>query len=195
MYIQRTPCLHSVQSVRVCTTHAKTLGMNDAGSLVSRAPVQDWNNLLGVRLIKSGYWTRLVNVPCTCTRLHDTTRALKSLQVLRDWNSCGGRAGPCRAQSYNQLTEGGGDHCNLPLNSLQATAKLFSYTNLPVQKWLKMMTTKIFGQIKTTEANFPWMAVSDHPGLSRAALLQPGFDASFSNPRDSFCFIFQWNFT
>lgn len=46
-----------------------------------------------------------------------------------------------------------------------------------------------------TEATFPWMDVSDHPGLSGAALLQPGFDASFSNPKDRFWFTFQWNFT
>lgn len=33
--------------------------------------------------------------------------------------------------------------------------------------------------------------VSDHPGLCGALLLQTGFDASFSNPQDSFSFIFQ----
>lgn len=38
-YIQKTPCLHSVQSVRASTTHAKTLGMNDDGSLIARALV------------------------------------------------------------------------------------------------------------------------------------------------------------
>lgn len=48
---------------------------------------------------------------------------------------------------------------------------------------------------KMTEASFPWVGVSDHPGLSTTVLLQTGFDASFPNPNDSFCFIFQWKFT
>lgn len=34
----------------------------------------------------------------------------------------------------------------------------------------------------------------DHPGLCEAVLLQTGFDTSFSNPKDSFSLIFQWNF-
>lgn len=44
MHIHQTPCLNSAQSAREGTTHAETRGMNDTGSLISRAPMWDWND-------------------------------------------------------------------------------------------------------------------------------------------------------
>lgn len=67
---QKPLCALCTERTR-CTTHATALGVNDAGRLISRAPGWDWNNSLEVKHIKSWYWTRLVNVPPTCTSLHD----------------------------------------------------------------------------------------------------------------------------
>lgn len=94
-------------------------------------------------------------MPHTCSSLHDLTQRTRQrrhehnqntpkpsspLQLEQLWR----QSRTTGAQSYDWLTDGVGDHCDPTHNCLQATAKLFSSTDLPAWKWLKMVRTKIF---------------------------------------------------
>lgn len=87
--------------------------------------------------LNQGIELELVNVPAPCTNLHDLTlhaaaqpELSQAAKVLRSLNSSRGRAGPHQAQNYNWLTQRVGEHCDLPLNALQATTKpIYQYGN------------------------------------------------------------------
>lgn len=151
--------------------------------------------------IKSGYWTRLVNVPAPCASLHDLTlhaaaqtgaqpelSAAFAAKVLCSLSSSGGRAGPHRAQNSSWLTERVEEHHDLPLMSPS-----HSWTDLPGWKQLKITATETFA-FRDTQVEWQRQVSVDRCFWSswtlRGSAAPNRFQYFFLQPQGQFLFYF-----